>query len=162
MSTLRAAIAGALGFAHLRGLTAAAADTDPPEDDKRKRKDNESDDDYAVRMKAMDDEDEDKDKKKDAAAEARGVALGTAAERERCAAIFSAPAAAANVALAAQLAFGTDMTPEQAVAIMGKSQAVHPGRAARNPNVGVGAVTELNSAAATNQLLDQAFARVKR
>ena len=186
MSSLTKAVANALSFANLRGLAgansapvAARADGDPgDDDDKRKRKDNESDDDYATRMKAMDDMDDDGDKKKDGdakasaevavvreSAKAAGFLEGASAERSRCAAIFASPDAAGNIELAAELAFNTDMTPEQASSLMAKSksgnaQAASANRASRNPNVGVGAAVELSSAAATAQLLDKAFGRV--
>ncbi|MBP2297960.1 hypothetical protein [Azospirillum picis] len=39
-------------------------------------------------------------------------------ERERCAAIFAAPAAAGRVELAATLAFGTDLPAQQAIAVL--------------------------------------------
>ena len=186
MSSLTQAVANALSFANLRGLASAsqassAAKADggsDDDDDKRKRKDNETDGDYAARMKAMDDDDSDSDKKKDddakasasiatvrESAHAAGVLEGAAAERSRCAAIFASPAAAGNIELTAELAFNTDMTPEQASGVMAKSksggvQAASVARFARNPNVGVGAATELSSAAATAQLLDKAFGRV--
>lgn len=39
-------------------------------------------------------------------------------ERERCAAIFASPAAAGRVEMAATLAFGTDLTAQQAIAVL--------------------------------------------
>lgn len=69
-------------------------------------------------------------------------AAGAAAERARCRAIFAAPAAAANVALAAHLAFDTDQTADQAIATLalgGKSASGLGARMAGAPNPALGA-----------------------
>lgn len=183
MTSLTKAVSSALAlsFANLRGLasaspaaSAAKADGDPgDDDDKRKRKDNESDGDYATRMKAMDDDDSDKKKDDDAkasasiatvreSAHAAGVLEGAAAERSRCAAIFASPAAAGNIELTAELAFNTDMTPEQASGVMAKSrsgnaQAASAVRAARNPAVGPGDASGASSVQAAAQRMDRAM-----
>lgn len=49
---------------------------------------------------------------------ASGQQAAAPSERERCAAIFAAPAAAGRVQLAAHLAFNTDLTVEQACAAL--------------------------------------------
>ena len=152
-------VAGAFSFAHLASKSASADDdkderkpeasTDDDEDDERKKRDDETDEKYAARMKKMDDDasapmEEDKDDEKTKAVRASGHSAGRSAERERCAAIFASPAAAGNIALAAELAFNTEMPAAQVAAVLGKA-AVHavapgnPSRAARNPNVGIGA-----------------------
>ena len=65
---------------------------------------------------------------------AQGIAAGRAEERKRCASIFASPAAARNVALAAELAFGTDMAAERVVAVLGKAPSqASADRASRNP-----------------------------
>jgi len=62
-------------------------------------------------------EEEDEDKKKDDAkkAEARGIKAGREMERARGAAIFGCPAAGKRPDLAAELAFGTSMSADEAV-----------------------------------------------
>ncbi|WP_372396910.1 hypothetical protein ABMY26_22735 [Azospirillum sp. HJ39] len=50
--------------------------------------------------------------------EANGQQAAAPGERERCAAIFAAPAAAGRVQLAAHLAFNTDLTVEAACAAL--------------------------------------------
>lgn len=161
-------VAGAFSFAHLASKSASADDdkderkpeasTDDDEDDERKKRDDETDEKYAARIKKMDEDaaddgppvkDEDKDDEKTKAVRASGHSAGRSAERERCAAIFASPAAAGNIALAAELAFNTEMPAAQVAAVLGKA-AVHavapgnPSRAARNPNVGIGAAANHN------------------
>jgi hypothetical protein len=80
---------------------------------------------------------EEKDVEEETPAEAR------AAERARCRAIFAAPAAANNVALAAHLAFDTDLTAEQAIGALALGGKSGGGLAARmqsapNPSLGTG------------------------
>lgn len=66
----------------------------------------------------------------------RGRQAGAKAERARCAAIFGAQEAGTNTALAASLAFETNLPPKQALAILragaaGASMAVRSGLDAR-------------------------------
>ena len=160
-------VAGAFSFAHLASKPAAAGDdddderkpkaaaADDDEDDERKKRDDETDEKYAERCKKMDEDakaasdappvkDEDKDDEKAKAVRASGHSAGRAEERVRCAEIFASPAAAGNIALAAELAFNTEMPSAQVATVLGKA-AVHavapgnPSRAARNPSVGIGA-----------------------
>ena len=161
MTSLLKKVAGAFSFAHLAGKPAAAEPT-PADDDGRKKRDDETDDEYASRCKAMDDDakavsdkedpspanDDKDDDVKAKAARAQGHAAGRTAERERCAAIFASPGAVANVPLAAELAFNSELPAAQVAAILGKSPAHanapgNPTRAARNPNVGTGAVASV-------------------
>jgi len=51
---------------------------------------------------------------------------GRAAERKRCAAIFSSPAAAGRPDLAATLAFSTNQTSAEAIAVLGAATATVP------------------------------------
>ncbi|CAO3440110.1 hypothetical protein [Azospirillum endophyticum] len=57
-------------------------------------------------------------------------------ERERCAAIFASPAATGRVEMAATLAFGTDLTAQQAIAVLETAPAAAappPAPAAQSP-----------------------------
>jgi hypothetical protein len=138
---------------------AKAEDSDPKDDDKKDAKaadDKPSDDDKDkkdAKAAEPDDEDDEKDDKKSKAKaddddddeEMTGKGSAAAArqrERARCAAIFSCPQAAQNVAFAAHLAFETNLTRKQAVDLMSKAPiapAASSGREARNPNLGAGA-----------------------
>ncbi|MGG5811463.1 hypothetical protein [Falsiroseomonas sp. CW058] len=140
--TLRTAAGGALSrFAHLAGRAPARGKADVSDDEKDKGDDkatDESDDEEDKDTSSEEDEGE-KDKKdskagkgaeeedgddkgddeeeedKPAASAARGLAAARRAERARCAGIFSAPEAAGNVALAAHLAFETDLPAAAAI-----------------------------------------------
>jgi hypothetical protein len=172
MSTLMAKVASALSFAHLAGLPRSNAKAkskaddgddkkespEPDDEDDEKAKSNDEDKNYAEdddpdsQAESDDNEPEDgekKDKAKKASADddkkeddEEKMQAGARRERARCAAIFASPAAARNVQLAAELAFNTDLSSKQAVAVLEKSPAArpaHPDRAARNPRVGSGA-----------------------
>ncbi|MBB5414100.1 hypothetical protein [Paraburkholderia atlantica] len=134
----------------------AKAEGDEPEDDEKKEgaRADEGDDEKKD-AKAEDDEDdakaEDEDGKKEAKAddgdddndeEMRGNSASAKARRReqaRCAAIFASKAAARNPVLAANLAFNTRMSRQEALAILESTpaQASHSDRSARNPNIGV-------------------------
>ncbi len=66
---------------------------------------------------------------------ASGQQAAAPSERERCAAIFAAPAAAGRVQLAAHLAFNTDLTVEAACAALEAAPigATTPGASTGNP-----------------------------
>lgn len=66
---------------------------------------------------------------------ASGQQAAAPSERERCAAIFAAPAAAGRVQLAAHLAFNTDLTVEAACAALEAAPigATAPGASTGNP-----------------------------
>ena len=174
---ITAAVARVLSFAHLAGLgTAVASDggvapkDEGPQapgasaegDDERKKRDDESDEEYAARMKALDDEaaasgkdDKPGDGGDDDDKEMRGnspAAQARRREQARCAAIFASPAAARNPVLAATLAFTTRMSRTEAVAVLestpAPASALHPQRAARNPQVGATGGAPLAPAAA--------------
>jgi hypothetical protein len=155
--SILATVASALSFAHLSGLNRGpAAESNPPSDKDEDDKDDE-------KGASADEPPADNDKKGAAdpaapaaiapaalvAAQGPSIAEvqatarseGAKAERDRCAAIFAAPAAARNVAMAAELAFGTDLSAERAIALLDKTPApaAAAGRAARNPNVGASA-----------------------
>ena len=156
--TLQSIGPGDLSFAHLAGVgqmspallpAAAASDTpddDEGEDDEREKREDETDDEYKARVSAMDeakDEDDDDEKGNASALAARSR------ERARCAAIFASPAAARNPVLAANLAFGTDLSRQKSLALLQATPAPaapgNPTRASRNPNVGAGAPTSATS-----------------
>lgn len=59
---------------------------------------------------------------------ATAVRQAVADERKRCAAIFAAPAAAGNVPQACVLAFTTDLTAKQAVAVLSSGNASAPAK----------------------------------
>lgn len=127
------------------------------EDDERKQRDEESDDDYAKRMKALDDE-EDEDKEKGAKAdddsdeEMRGNGTAAAArkrERARCAAIFGSKAAGKNPVLAANLAFNTQMTRTEALAVLEGTPAPQVTSQRRNPNLDASGGVQQSTAQAT-------------
>jgi hypothetical protein len=153
-----AKISAALGFAHLMGLSAAAARAEDDEDKKQQRAD-ESDEDYAKRMEEEDKKDEgDKDEQGAKKAEegddgagddekdeakAKGKAedegeegdkekAARKSERARCAAIFASPAAGVRPDMAAHLAFNTDMGVKAAVEMLG---AIAAGGAAQPTNL---------------------------
>lgn len=122
-------------FAHLMGLSPKAEDEVPEEEDKI---DPEEEDDQDTEPEAEgedDDEpeadgedggDEEDEKEGKAAAQSRALSRalknaerrGAKAERDRCAAIFASEEAAGNVALAAQLAFGTGLSAREAIATL--------------------------------------------
>lgn len=138
-----AATTGASAFAHLfggRGRASEeeekpAAETTPEDPDAEDPEEEDEDGPDAENPNEERGAEEDPDEE---VAEARGAA----AERARCRAIFAAPEAAGNVALAAHLAFDTDQTAAQAVATLklgGKSSAGGLGArmaAAPNPSLG--------------------------
>jgi hypothetical protein len=143
--------AGAMSrFAHLSGLVrpaAKAADDDKPEDKKDDEKDKDAkaaeDDEDKTAKAAEDDEGDDKkpddnddDRKDDVEDDdekpkdkdgKKAFAAGFKSAQARGAAIFGNAAAAGNPALAAELAFGTDIPAAQAVALL-KVGASNPSR----------------------------------
>lgn len=129
--TIRAAVGGLSRFAHLAGLSRPkAAEGDKPEDEKdddkekdaKAAEDDEDDkdakaaeDDEGDDKKPADDEEDEKPKDKDGK---KAFAAGFAAAQARAAAIFGHAAAAGNPALAAELAFNTDMPAAQAQSLL--------------------------------------------
>ncbi|PWC74054.1 hypothetical protein [Azospirillum sp. TSH64] len=133
--------AGAKGaFAHLLGLRPSGKraedenrkeekskraeneekDEETAEDDEDEEKAEEGDDD--AKAEDLDDDDADADTEKEEAkkAKAKGktYAAGRAAERKRCTAIFASPHAAGMPHVAANLAFTTDLSAQQAITVM--------------------------------------------
>lgn len=166
--TIRSLAARGLSFAHLAGLNAKAskAEDEKPEDEDKKDAKAEGDepedkDDDKKDAKRADDGDdkkekaeddakaEDEDDKKNAKAddgddddeEMRGksaVARARLREQARCASIFASKAAARNPVLAANLAFNTRMSRQEALAVLESTPAAasHADRSARNPSIG--------------------------
>lgn len=160
-----------------KGKRAKAAENDPDDDcDDDSSDDGDKDDDAPAKGKAKgqvagDDENDAEDDDKDE--EMRGNSAAAQArrrERARCAAIFNDPAAAANVALAASLAFETSMSRGEALKVLrasapaaGQASAtqgrpVHRARADSNPNVSPTGGSAPSTAAKVDNLWDQARA----
>lgn len=144
MSLLRGRVADMGSFAHLFGARTPAKAETPAEPEAEIPAAEPECEDPPVDPPAAEDppaEDSPEDEKQ----EGETPAAARAAERARCAAIFAAPSAANNVALAAHLAFETDLPAEQvigALALGGSKPA--GGLAARmsnapNPVLGTGA-----------------------
>lgn len=133
------------------------------EDEKDDKKDKES----AKSAKADDEDAEDDDKKDDDEDEMRGKSAAASArrrERSRCAAIMGSKMAARNVVLAANLAFNTTMTRQQAIAVLRDTPAASVpdnGRSARNPSLGAGGESGMNSRAAVASSWDIAMQRAR-
>lgn len=117
---------------------------DDDDKDARGRADDD-DDDKDKGGRADDGDDDDDDEKKDDKESRRGKAStaeyrrGVKAERARCAAIFGAKAAAANVPLAASLAFETGMSADAAIRVLKGQPAPNSAgadRSRRNPDLG--------------------------
>ena len=93
-----------------------------------------------------DEDEEDEDEMKKAVAAGHDLALeaafraGCRAQRRRCAAIFETKAAAANVGMAASLAFETPLTAKAAIALLEKTPAPRSALAERMVVSGAGAV----------------------
>ena len=123
MNLLRARGADVSAFAHLLGFgprakapkaeAPKAEAAPPPEEGEEAAETEEAPKDAPAEDNTAEDapveEDDGEGEEDETPAQAR------AAERARCRAIFAAPAAAANIALAAHLAFDTDLTAEQAI-----------------------------------------------
>jgi hypothetical protein len=97
------------------------APEDEPEKGKRgKKAEGEDDADDADAEDESDDADAEEPEDKE---QAKAFRDGRAAERKRCAAIFSSPAAAGRPDLAATLAFSTSQTSAEAIAVLGAANA---------------------------------------
>ena len=108
-------------------------DNDENDDDSKKTK-------KSKRAAQDDDEDEPNDDDKREMHGNSPVALARQRERQRCAAIFASKASARNPVLAANLAFRTSMTRQEALAVLESTPAAAAvatgGRSARNPDLG--------------------------
>lgn len=134
-----AKVLSVLPYAHLLGISIVKAD-DGDDDASAKQGADESDEDYAKRMEDADKDEKEDDAKKAKAAEdqeekdkdeaakkAKKAEEGEgekekaarAAERARCAAIFACSAAGVRPDVAAHLAFSTDMSSSDAIAMLG-------------------------------------------
>jgi hypothetical protein len=132
-------------FAHLMGLgraPAPAADTSDETDENEKDKTDDEGDDG--------DETEAEGAAAQADAVAKAAAEAVTAERHRCASIFALPAAANNVAQAAELAFNTDLSVEQASKVLGTAPKAGKDRldlamTGRSPNLGTDRAAETSN-----------------
>jgi hypothetical protein len=137
-------------FAHLMGL----AKTTAPAAEGTSDEDNEKDE----GEEGEDTEAEDGDESEKDAAVQKQVRTAVTAERTRCASIFALPEAANNVGQAAELAFNTDLTVEQAAKVLGtapkasKDDRLSRAMANRSPQIGTdrAAETTLDPAAITS------------
>ena len=122
------------------------------EDDERDERDDER----------AEDEDDDEEEMRGKSA----VARARRRERARCAAIMSSKAAGRNVELAANLAFNTSMTRQEALAILRASPAADSGsarsqaRAERNPRLGAGGEMQRNPQRESASGWDRAFSKI--
>lgn len=133
-------------------------DDDKPDDDsdkgKRGKKGKRAADDEDDERAEDDDDDEEEMRGKSAAARARRR------ERARCAAIFASKGAGRNPVLACNLAFETDMTRSQAIAVLNKTPGNSAGRQSReNPRLGAGGGSGVTSDQAVAASWDVAFQR---
>jgi hypothetical protein len=175
ITNLTKAVAGKLSFAHLASLgrakpaaakPAAADDNGDNDEDEGKGKpgaatasdDNDEDEGKGKPGAATASDDNDEDEKAKAARTA-GYAEGYEAQRQRCAAIFASPAAAQNIALAAELAFNSDMDAEAVTRALTKAPApVAASRAARNASIGPGfSAGPADTARATAKQIDDSW-----
>lgn len=138
------------------------------EDDKDKDPDAEDDeldedeDDKKARRAENDDADPDAEDDEDEMRGKSAVARARIREQARCAAIMGSKAAGRNVELAANLAFKTRMTRQEALAILrtspGASSASQE-RSSRNPRLGAGAESQRSSSQAAAAGWDRAFSK---
>ncbi|WP_342705150.1 hypothetical protein OHZ10_29215 [Burkholderia arboris] len=121
--------------------------------------------------RAADDEDDERAEDDDDEEEMRGksaVARARRRERARCAAIMSSKSAGRNIELAANLAFNTSMTRQEALAILRASPAAdssgHSARSAartsRNPQLGAGGEVHRNPQRESASGWERAFSKV--
>jgi hypothetical protein len=139
---------------------AAGEDTGEDDDEKDARKARQKARGASAADESDDDGDDDSDRE-----EMRGEAASIRRrERARCAAIFSTQAAGRNPVLAANLAFGSDLTRSAAIRILRDSPAAHagathrPDRAAGNPALGSGG-GRANGPVNEQAMWDQALAK---
>lgn len=139
-----------------------AEDDELEEDDSGKgKKGKHAEDDEREDERAEDEEDDEEEMRGKSA-----VARARRRERARCAAIMGSKAAGRNVELAANLAFNTSMTRQEALAILrsspaadsssGRSQA----RAERNPRLGAGGEMQRNPQREAASGWERAFSKV--
>ena len=132
---------------------------------KGKAKSEENDDDETA--EDDDKKNDDEDKKDDDEDEMRGKSAAASArrrERSRCAAILGSKYAVNNVVLAANLAFKTTMTRNQAVGVLRDTPAAVESNnsdrtARRNPSLGSGGEQANGSKAAVESSWDRAYSR---
>ncbi|WP_175760538.1 hypothetical protein [Burkholderia anthina] len=163
-----------MSFGHLAKITprGARAEGDDDRDDRNDRDDDSGKGKKGKRADGGDDDDDDDDDDGDRAEnddddeeEMRGKSASARArrrERARCAAIFGCKAAAKNPVLAANLAFNTSMTRQQAIQVLNDTpapQATYGSR--RNPNLGAGGEQSQSREQAAASSWDRAFAKAR-
>lgn len=141
-------------FAHLLGFgrKASKAEEMPPEEEKAEGEEKPVEGEDAPKEEPTAEAPE--DKPQDGAEEKpeeETPAQARAAERARCRAIFASPAAARNVAMAAHLAFDTDLTAAQAIGLLNTVPSSNGlgARMADAPNPQLGAGTPPKAAASS-------------
>jgi hypothetical protein len=146
MSKLLGRVADMGAFAHLfGGAKAPTKAEDKPADPAAEKPEAEEEEDKPTETPTAEGDKPEAEEEEDMAEEDKEEATkaARAAERARCRAIFASPAAANNVALAAHLAFDTDLTAEQAIGVLALGGKSGSGLAARmqgapNPTLGTG------------------------
>jgi hypothetical protein len=143
----------------------AEDDNDDVEDDSGKgKKGKRADDGDGDGDDEEDDTDPDAEDDDDEMRGKSAVARARRREQARCAAIMGSKAAGRNVELAANLAFKTRMTRQEALAILRTSPAgasdQSQARAARNPRLGAGGSVQRNSAQEASAGWERAFSKV--
>lgn len=123
-------------------------------DDPEKKDDDEKDSKAKKAAKADEDDSDDEMRGNSAAAAARRR------ERARCAAIFASKAAGKNPTLAANLAFNTSMSRQEALVVLESTPApaaADHGRSARNPDLGAGGSSSASGSQVIASRWDRAF-----
>ncbi|MGO4416624.1 hypothetical protein AB4Z27_27010 [Cupriavidus sp. KB_39] len=137
----------------------AEDDKDPDAEDDEL---DEDEDDKKARRAENDDADPDAEDDEDEMRGKSAVARARIREQARCAAIMGSKAAGRNVELAANLAFKTRMTRQEALAILRTSPgalSASQERSSRNPRLGAGAESQRSSSQAAAAGWDRAFSK---
>lgn len=145
-----------------KGKKGKKAEDDKDDPDAEDDELEEDEDDKKARRAEDDDADPDAEDDEDEMRGKSAVARARVREQARCAAIMGSKAAGRNVELAANLAFKTRMTRQEALAILRSSPAASSAsqdRSARNPRLGAGAESQRSSSQAAAAGWDRAFSK---
>lgn len=96
----------------------ASSEEDGDEGEGEDDSEEEAEEDSEEENAETDENEEEAEGEEDKEEQAKAVNAARAGERARCAAIFAAPEAAGKVQVAAELAFNTDLSAKEAIAIM--------------------------------------------